>query len=257
MRGEPFPLVSAAGAAGNDVSDADGSESSLRLDRPGAAARAGLLRRQRAACSTGFRGVSMTRHPPVHSCRPGMRTQPGAFSYFRELPPIDTIGHSINIYRLSAEDAAPTESPRCGIGGRAAPGRRCTVAHPGGFRQTYTCARSSSLTGPKWTSVSKPACGKQLRQVGAELGEDRIAPVAAGMADSRERDPRSSRRPETTARANVRCRPGQNRNGEDMPAARRQHAVDLARGPHSSPARARASPRSAPGRKSRRDRSAA
>ena len=32
--------------------------------------------------------------------------KPGAFSYFRELRPVETIGHSINIYRLSADDAA-------------------------------------------------------------------------------------------------------------------------------------------------------
>ena len=40
----------------------------------------------------------------------------GAFSYFRELRPERTIGHSINIYRLSADDAARLNTS-LGLGG--------------------------------------------------------------------------------------------------------------------------------------------
>jgi hypothetical protein len=70
----------------------------------------------------------------------------GAFSYFRDETPIKAIGHSINIYRLSESDALRLNAS-AGLGGPA--GRRASATYPGAFRQTYTCARSSSLTGPK------------------------------------------------------------------------------------------------------------
>ena len=44
-------------------------------------------------------------------------SKPGAFSYFRGLTPIEIIGHSINVYRLSADDAARLNSD-LGVGGK-------------------------------------------------------------------------------------------------------------------------------------------
>ena len=44
--------------------------------------------------------------------------EPGAFSYFQQCKPIKAIGHSIYIYRLSAEDVARAERERLSAAGK-------------------------------------------------------------------------------------------------------------------------------------------
>ena len=77
-----------------------------RTDRPGAAARAGLLRRQRQlalrASLAILRPGALALVPPQWNAD-RIRTHSATSA---SSGPIETIGHSINIYRLSADDAA-------------------------------------------------------------------------------------------------------------------------------------------------------
>ena len=79
---------------------------------------------------------------------------------------------------------------------------------------------------PEMDDGFEPRLRKQRRQIFAELGEDRISPVAAGVANARgailDRPVRKDDRPRKGF-LNRR----KNGNGEDVPAARGQHTVDF------------------------------
>src|ERR1017187_1104856 len=70
---------------------------------------------------------------------------------------------------------------------------------------------------------------EQFRQIRAELGEDRVPPVAAGMTDPRGSIFDRAVRPNDRTRECLLSR-GKHRHREDMPAARSEHAVDLTKG---------------------------
>ena len=130
----------------------------------------------------------------------------GAYMYFRREHLIETIGHSIKIFRLSEDDAARLNAK---LGFVATSGRehghrlltrRFTAdVH---LRQIVLADR------PEVDFGLEPSLCEQLRQVGPELGEDGIAPVAAGMTDAREFDRKSTRRRSTVERAVVCFVPG-------------------------------------------------
>ncbi len=108
MRGEEFRWFLAPARPGTTVP--------MPMDEKVAAGLVGRARR----LEPGYYAVSVSLlyglpwrfyDPAPLALMPAWRAaEPGAFSYFRELRPIKTIGHSINIYRVSAEDAARINS---------------------------------------------------------------------------------------------------------------------------------------------------
>jgi hypothetical protein len=153
---------------------------------------------------------------------PAWQYQKNALTYFQQFQPImPPIGHSIYVYRLSEDDVARAnaELARPASTNQDTPSQR--LATDINLRDVILMDR------PEQDVHLEPRPPQQFGQVGPELGEDRIAPVAARMADSRGAvldrsigpDDRSGERLDGL---------GQEGHGEDVSPARHQHAADLA-----------------------------
>jgi hypothetical protein len=146
-----------------------------------------------------------------------------ALTYFQQFRPImPPIGHSIYVYRLTEEDVARVN--RQFEAAAADPDARSDwLATDINLREVIF------MHGPEQDIDPEARLPQQIGQVGPELGEDRVTPVAAGMGDPRREvldapvhpDDRTGKRP---------LRPGQDGHGEDVTPARRQHAANLGEG---------------------------
>ena len=110
---------------------------------------------------------------------PNWKFEKNALTYFQQFQPImPPIGHSIYVYRLSEEDVARVNAiSKAAAANQDAPSQR--LAADIDLREVILMSR------PEEDVDLEARPPQQLGQVGPELGEDRIAPVAAGMADPR------------------------------------------------------------------------
>ncbi len=115
MRGEPFPWYLAPVRPGTVFQMPMDSKLAATLVGPAKRLEAGYY----AVSVSLLYGLPWRFYDPAPlALSPAWHApKPGAFTYFRELNRIDTIGHSINIYRLSAEDAARLNAS-LGLGGK-------------------------------------------------------------------------------------------------------------------------------------------
>jgi hypothetical protein len=147
--------------------------------------------------------------------------KPGAFNYFRRFRPITTIGHSIYVYRLTEEDVAPVDSRREEPAAADHDSRSHRLSTDIDLRQVIFAHR------PKEDVDLESRPPQSLWKIVPELGEDRIAPVTAGMGDPRRAILDAPIGPDDHAREGP-LRSGQDGHGEDVTPAGHQHAQDLA-----------------------------
>jgi hypothetical protein len=169
--------------------------------------------------------------PPVavwEAIQPTWRFHPtpdgrAALGYFRQFRPImPPIGHSIYVYRLTEEDVA-----------RVSPlleGRSHDVRGVSSRLATDVDLREVGLSRRAEEHLDLEAGLPQpFRQIGAELGEHRVAPVPARVGDPRRAVFDAPIGPDDGAGEGVR-RVRQEGHREEMTPARNQHAPDFTEG---------------------------
>jgi Dolichyl-phosphate-mannose-protein mannosyltransferase len=162
--------------------------------------------------------------PVYEAIAPTWKFEKNALTYFQRFRPIMApIGHSIYVYRLTEEDVARVNAE---FEEKAAEDRN-TQSHR---LPTDIHLRDVVLTRRPEEDVDLEARLPQpIRQVGAELSENRIPPVAAGMADPRgavfDTSIGKNDRPGKGS-----LRTGQEGHRENVSPARHQHAANLTEG---------------------------
>jgi hypothetical protein len=148
--------------------------------------------------------------------------QRNAFRYFQQFRPImPPIGHSIYVYKLTEEDVARV-NPDFEKGAVFEPEARSNpLAADVHLREVVVADR----TEPDVNLESR--LPQPIGQVGPELGEDRITPIAAGMADRFRRVFDTAIRPHDGPSEGP-LSLGKHGHSEDMASSGRQHAPDLA-----------------------------
>ena len=125
--------------------------------------------------------VSLDKVPPEVSRHMWNVRVPGAFNYFRLLRVEHTIGHSINIYKVSAADAARINAAN-GFGGGDQMQTR--VASPMRLGADVDLGQIGVADRSEKDFGLEACLQEDLRQVGAEFGKDGVSPVASGMGDA-------------------------------------------------------------------------
>ena len=145
-----------------------------------------------------------------------------ALQYFRDFRPImPPIGHTIYVYHLTAEDVAPIN--------RVLEASRSAGHDSGRFSADINLGQVVVSRRAEEDVDLETRMPEQIGQIGAELGEDRVAPVTAGVGDPRGAvldtpigtNDRAGERPR---------RLGQEGHREDVAPAGHQNSSDLPEG---------------------------